>query len=197
MFAPVLSSLMINTMMTAPSEIRTARLRLRQVCQGDLADFSAMNADAKVMEFFPSPWSLEESQAALERISQGFTERGFGPYAIEFEKEFAGVAGLSVPSFQAYFTPCVEILWRLSSRFWSKGIASEAAAAVLHMAFHKLLLPEIVAFTALENTESIRVMERLGMVRDQRAYFDHPVVTDPRLRRHVLYRAKPTARVGE
>jgi RimJ/RimL family protein N-acetyltransferase len=179
----------MDVMLIAPPEIPTGNGRLRRVAKGDVAAFSEMNADPRVMEFFPRPSSLEESHAALERIEKGFTERGFGIYALEFDKEFAGIVGLSVPTFEAYFTPCVEILWRLLPRFWGRGLASEAGAAVLQMAFQTLRMPEVVAFTATGNGRSIRVMERLGMERDQRAYFDHPVVTDVRLQRHVLYRA--------
>ena len=176
-------------MLIAPPEIPTRSGRLRRVAKDDIAAFSEMNADPRVMEFFPRPWSLEESHAALERIEREFTERGFGIYAVEFERDFAGIVGLSVPTFETYFTPCVEILWRLLPRFWGRGLASESGSAVLQMAFQTLKIPEVVAFAAAENARSIRVMERLGMERDQRAYFDHPAVTDIRLQRHVLYRA--------
>jgi RimJ/RimL family protein N-acetyltransferase len=176
-------------MLIAPSEIPTGSGRLRRVAENDLAAFSEMNADPRVMEFFPRPWSLEESHDALERIEKGFTERGFGIYAVEFEREFAGIVGLSVPTFESYFTPCVEILWRLLPRFWGRGLASESGSAVLQMAFQILKMPEVVAFAVAENARSIRVMERLCMEPDQRAYFDHPAITDNRLQRHVLYRA--------
>ena len=176
-------------MLIAPPEIPTRSGRLRRVAKDDIAAFSEMNADPRVMGFFPRPWSLEESHAVLERIKREFTERGFGTYAVEFEREFAGIVGLSVPTFETYFTPCVEILWRLLPRFWERGLASESGSAVLQIAFQTLKLPEVVAFAAAENARSIRVMERLGMERDQRAYFDHPAVPDIRLQRHVLYRA--------
>src|SRR4029077_15463579 len=174
-------------MSTAPAEIKTSRLRLRRLRTDDISEFAAMNADPQVMEFFPRLWSFSESQTILQKINSGFDERGFGTYAVEFERDLAGVIGLSVPSFEAPFTPCVEILWRLRPRFWGKGIASEGAAAILDLAFRTLLLREVVAFTAAINSRSIRVMERLGMKREED--FEHPTVTDTRLKRHVLYRA--------
>ena len=88
--------------------------------KSDLAAFSKMNADPQVMEFFPRPWSFEESRAALEKIEVGFAERGFGTYALVYDEEFAGIVGLSVATFEASFTPCVEILWRLLPRFWGR-----------------------------------------------------------------------------
>jgi RimJ/RimL family protein N-acetyltransferase len=44
-------------------------------------------------------------------------------------KLFLGYIGLAVPSFQARFTPCVEVGWRLSAIHWGKGLATEVAMA--------------------------------------------------------------------
>ena len=159
----------------------------------DLDAFAEMNADAQVMGFFPSPWSYQHSRAVFELISEEFALRGFGVYALDQTGVFAGIVGLGVPSFEAYFTPTVEILWRLIPRFWGKGLATEAAHAVLDMAFNALSLPEVVAFTAAQNERSVGVMERLCMKRAAEPYFDHPDVSDTRLRQHVLYRATATA----
>jgi ribosomal-protein-alanine N-acetyltransferase len=181
---------MIEDMKLAPPEIATPRLRLRRLRSGDLDAFAAMNADEQVMEFFPRPWSFEESKIALERVEKEFTERGFGIYAVALQNtlEFAGVVGLSIPSFEAHFTPCVEILWRLIPRYWRNGFASEAANAVLNMAFQTLALQEVVAFAAIDNLKSFRVMEKIGMQRDSGGDFDHPGVAEPRLKQHALYR---------
>lgn len=148
-----------------------------------------MNADARVMEFFPRLWSKEESRAALARVEEEFEQRGFGVYAVESGGAFAGITGLSMPGFEAHFTPAVEILWRLAYPFWGKGFASEAAGAVLRMAFETLGLAEVVAFAVADNARSIRVMEKIGMKRDPAGDFDHPAVRQAALRRHVLYRA--------
>ncbi len=184
-------------MLIAPPEILTSNGRLRHMVKSDSAVFSEMNADPLVMEFFPRPWSREESRAALEEIEAGFAQRGFGIYALECDVGFAGIVGLSVPAFDASFTPCVEILWRLLPRFWGRGLVSEAGAAVLKMAFQTLRMPEVVAFAAAGNVRSIRVMEQIGMEGDRQKYFDHPAVADIRLRRHVLYRARPKLSVIE
>ena len=176
-------------MLIAPAVILTSNGRLRRMVKSDLAAFSEMNADPLVMEFLPRPWSLEESHAALERIEVGFAQRGFGTYALECDEEFAGIIGLSVPTFDAFFTPCVEILWRLLPRFWGRGLTSEAGLAVLRMAFQTLRMPEVVAFAAAGKVRSIRVMEPIGMEWHRQKYFDHPAVADGRFQRHVLYRA--------
>ena len=177
----------------APSEIVTPRLRLRKLEAGDLDAFAALNADSRVMEFFPRPWTRAESDAALTSACEAFEARGFGVYAAELSGIFAGVVGLSVPSFEAHFTPCVEILWRLLPDYWGQGYATEAAASVLAMAFETLALNEIVAFATTGNHKSIRVMEKIGMQRDVNGDFDHPLVSQAGLRRYVLYRCDRAA----
>ena len=174
----------------SPAEIRTARVHLRRLRALDADAFAALNADPRVMEFFPRPWSRTESDAVLARVCEAYKARGFAPYAAEIGGTFAGVVGLSVPGFEAPFTPCVEILWRLRRQFWGRGYATEAAAAVLAMAFDSLALPEVLAFATVANRKSTRVMEKIGMTRDVNGDFDHPLVAEPHLRRHVLYRAK-------
>lgn len=174
-------------MMLAPPEIHLPDGRLRHLADADFDAFAAMNADPRVMEFFPHPWSAEESRAAMDKIQSGFASRGFGIYALESSGEFAGILGLSVPSFEAHFTPAVEILWRLLPQFWGKGLATNAGKAVLHMALETLHLQRVVAFTAVQNSRSVRVMERLGMRPAAVPFFDHPAVQDDRVRKHILY----------
>lgn len=169
--------------------LTTARLRLRPWRESDLAPFAAMNADPLVMEHFAAPLTREESDAYARRMMAAIEGRGWGNWALEEigGEPFVGFAGLSVPSFEAHFTPCTEIGWRLARSAWGRGYATQAARAALAFGFGELGLAEIVSFTALANARSIAVMERLGMRRD--GEFDHPrLPAGHRLQRHVLYR---------
>jgi ribosomal-protein-alanine N-acetyltransferase len=142
------------------------------------------------MEFMPARLSPAESDLLVDRIEVHFREHGFGLYALELRKEraFIGFAGLSIPSFQAHFTPCVEIGWRLSAEYWGRGLATEAASAVVAHAFESLALDALVSFTVPANIRSRRVMEKIGMTHDPSNDFDHPQLPeDHPLRRHVLY----------
>ena len=172
-------------------EIRTARLRIRSWRDEDIEPHAAMNADPRVMEFFPSVMSREESTAALARARERIAERGFSFWPVEVVggASFIGMVGLSVPSFEAPFMPAVEIGWRLAADHWGQGYATEAARAVLAHGFDRLGLPEIVAFTTAANARSRRVMEKLGMRHDARGRLPPP--GDPGghpQRPHVLYR---------
>ena len=143
------------------------------------------------MEHFHSVLSREESDLLAERIEAHFDQHGFGLWAMEIPNvaAFAGFVGLSVPGFEAHFTPCVEIGWRLAAEHWGRGYATEGARAAMAFGFETLRLGEIVSFTVPGNMRSRRVMERIGMVRDPAGDFDHPApIEDHRRRRHVLYR---------
>lgn len=173
--------------------IRTPRLLLRPWREGDLVPFAALNADPEVMEFFPKPLDRAESDAQAARIREHFDLRGFGRWGVEVPgvADFIGAVGLSVPAFEASFTPCVEVSWRLARAHWGRGYASEAARASLDFGFRELGLAEIVAFTATVNRRSSAVMERIGMARDLGGDFEHPLVPEGHpLRPHILYRAR-------
>jgi ribosomal-protein-alanine N-acetyltransferase len=130
------------------------------------------------------------------RIEGHFAEHGYGLWAVEVRPHdgapvtgFVGFVGLAVPAFEAAFTPCVEIGWRLARGAWGQGYATEGARAALRFGFDVAGIDEIVSFTTVENARSRAVMGRLGMTRDPADDFEHPglPVEDP-LRPHVLYR---------
>jgi RimJ/RimL family protein N-acetyltransferase len=177
--------------MENPSALTTARLLLRPWREADLASFAALNADPAVMAFFPEPLERDASDALARRLADDLARRGYGFWALEVpgQADFIGFVGLSVPSFPAHFTPCVEIGWRLAREHWGQGYATEAARAALAFGFRRLALAEIVSFTAEGNQPSRRVMERLGMTRSPSDDFAHPLLPEGHpLRKHVLYR---------
>ena len=171
--------------------LKTARLLLRPWRPEDLAPFAALNADPRVMEYFPNVLDRAASDAAAARIADHFRQHGYGLWAVEVPgvAPFVGFVGLWIPQFTAHFTPCVEIGWRLAHEHWGHGYASEGALAALAFGFGQLQLAEIVSMTTVANHRSQRVMQRIGMTRNERDDFDHPQLPAGHpLSRHVLYR---------
>jgi ribosomal-protein-alanine N-acetyltransferase len=128
-------------------------------------------------------------ESDLEPLLPMFAEHGFGWWAVDVPgvAPFVGFVGLQEPSFDAWFTPCVEVGWRLSREHWGHGYATEAARAALTHGFDVVGLDEIVSFTVPANVRSRAVMERLGMRYD--GEFEHPRLAEGSpLRTHVLYR---------
>jgi RimJ/RimL family protein N-acetyltransferase len=171
-------------------ELETDRLKLRQWRSEDYPLFADMSADLRVMEYFPSPLTFDESYALASKIEGLIAQRGWGLWVVEIKggDRFAGFVGLHEPLVALPFSPCVEVGWRLGYEFWGQGYATEAANAALKFAFETLGLTEVVSFTATQNLRSQAVMQRLKM-HNTGENFDHPnVPIGHPLREHVLYR---------
>jgi RimJ/RimL family protein N-acetyltransferase len=176
-------------------ELQTPRLTLRQWRSEDREPFAALNADADVMEFFPSVLSRPQSDALADRIEGNIAERGWGLWAVEVPgvAPFIGFVGLAVPEGMP-FSPAVEVGWRLSKQCWGAGYATEGAKEALRFAFQALNLRDVVSLTVPGNVRSRRVMEKLGIANDPADDFDHPRIPEGHpFRRHVLYRIKSTS----
>lgn len=142
------------------------------------------------MELFPDTLDRVDSDALADRAAAHLSEHGWGLWVVEVKNgpDFIGFTGLAVPGFEADFTPCVEVGWRLAADQWGRGYAPEAARAALRHGFEVVGLDEIVSFTSLDNVRSQRVMEKVGMTRV--GEFDHPNLPGDRLERHVLFRVR-------
>jgi RimJ/RimL family protein N-acetyltransferase len=172
-------------------ELATARLQLRGWRDDDRPAFAVLNADPQVMAHFPARLDRSTSDDLVDRFVAHWAEHGLGLWAVERRTDgrLLGFTGLSVPGFDAHFTPAVEVGWRLVRDAWGQGYATEAARAALRFGFETLGLQEIVSFTVPANAPSRRVMERIGMTHDPGDDFDHPRLPPGHgLRRHVLYR---------
>lgn len=156
--------------------ITTARLGLRMWEAKDIVPYFAMSSDSEVMAYFPSILDLQETEASVARIQAHFEQHRFGVYVVELldTKEFIGFTGLMVPTFESFFTPCVEIGWRFKKGAWGKGFATEAAFACLGYGFETLCLDSIYSFTSIHNIRSEKVMQRIGMKKI--CEFDHPKI---------------------
>ena len=171
--------------------VTTARLVLRPFTDVDREPFYALNTHPQVVDSLGTSPSRAESDAMVERYTAELEREGWGFWAVEVPggAPFVGMVGLHRLPPWIPAAPAVEAGWRLHPDHWGHGYATEAAVASLRYGFGEAGLDEIVAYTTTVNARSQAVMERLGMVRDVDADFDHPQVpVGHPLRRHVLYR---------
>ena len=179
--------------------LETERLILRPWQDADLAPFCALNADPSVMEFFPAPLTRDESLAYIHKARMALSERGFGKWAVALKSTgaFAGVCGADIVDFHAPLNGQPELGWRLSKEHWGRGYAPEAARAVMQDLFTHHGFDRVIAFTAVQNARSRRVMEKIGMTHAKAEDFDHPKLPDGHmLRRHVVYALSKPASLG-
>ncbi len=173
--------------------IETPRLLLRPWRDADIDEWAAMNADARVMEFFPGTYDRARSESTAAAMRAELERDGYGWFVLEIKggASFAGGVAVQDVPFEAPFTPAREIGWRLPVEAWGHGYATEGASALMDYVFERLGWDEVVAMTAGINQRSQRVMERLGMSHDPADDFAHPRLgPEHRLSHHVLYRKR-------
>ncbi len=175
--------------------LATPRLLLRTWSLADVAQYHQLNQDPKVIAFLPGSLSKEQVENFIATANKHQQQHGYTLWAVELKKtgELIGYIGLNPIDWQAPFTPAVEIAWRLDSRYWNQGYATEGAKAALAYGFNRVNLEQIVSFTVPDNKRSIRVMKKIGLIRDEYGDFAHPkLAPDHPLSQHILYRLNKT-----
>lgn len=173
--------------------LTTRRLRIRawEDSEADRAFFHRVNSEEKMLEFFPFRRSREEADELFDLMRARGQANGYGWAVAELRETGArvGFTGLARIRDEEVMGVGVEIGWRYVPEAWGKGLASEAARALLVHGFDDLGLERIVAFAVTGNAASISVMQRIGMRARPDLDFDHPAVPDtmPHLKRHAFY----------
>lgn len=170
--------------------IETARLVLRHWQAADLPALRVQSFDQHGMEYLIPVPDEAAFQALLARLDEWRDTLGHSFWVIERCEDGAvlGLCGLKHGTEGTPIAGMTEIGWRLGTAYWHQGYAREAAQAVLTWAWAQLPVERIYAITVPANRPSWGLMERLGMMRDHGADFDHPNVPDDSpLKRHVTY----------
>ena len=176
--------------------LHTARLVMTPVGDHDLAPLNAHWNDPQVARWLwdATPVPLQTVTHLVARSTHTFQHAGWGLWALRpaTEAPLIGTCGLS-PLDPA---PGIELLYSLTPTHWSKGLATEAASAVLVYAFTTLGLPEVMATTNDANHPSLHVLTRLGAVpttRVQVGPHTYPCFTIHPLRTRVCSLEAPVA----
>ncbi len=150
--------------------LTTERLRLRGQTMADLEATLAMDMDPAVHRYIwgahpPAPAAHRATLRA--RIGGDWPPAG-GLWVIEERDDpvFLGWCGV----FPLEDSGLIEIGYRVVRAAWGRGIATEAARAVLDHGFRALGFDPIVAVSHPENTASHRVLEKIGLERQGLAH---------------------------
>jgi len=140
---------------------------MRPFAVDDVDDLHRLWIDPGVRKFLWDDQIIprETAVAVVEGSIDSFATRGFGLWAIFFKNDpeligFGGLRHFTEDGGQEY---AVELLYGVAPGHWGKGIAPEAASAVLRYGFEESKLANIYAGADPPNTASFRVMEKLGM----------------------------------
>ena len=177
----------------ADIRIETERLVLRDWREDDFAALHALCNDPAVMRTIGPLLSRQETRTMLGRLQQRRDDFGHTFWAVERREDvrvigFCGAIRADVPIIAGE----LEIGWRFASECWGQGYATEAAHATIAWLADRYPGEPIYAFTAVINTRSRALMERLGMKRRMDMDFEHPKVPDDSpLKSHVTYQLEP------
>lgn len=146
-----------------PVELRTARLLLRPFELTDVDDVWAYASDPEVARYRPLPDPYTRNDAAEFVDRQMRTDWSISPeFAVVYGRRVIGGISLHVnPEHET-----AELGYLLGKRWWGRGLATEAARAVVDWGFPNFKLHKVYARAHVDNKPSWRVMERLGMTRE-------------------------------
>jgi [ribosomal protein S5]-alanine N-acetyltransferase len=144
--------------------LKTPRLIVRYFTIRDLEALIPILADARVMEF--SILGVHDRQQIRQFIEQrllSYLERGFGLYALihQQNQELIGYCGFFVQKIAEYQE--VEIGYRLATKYWGQGLATEAATAICEYGQNKFKFKRFICLIEPDNHRSIRVAQKLEM----------------------------------
>ena len=167
---------------------KSERLGFRNWKNEDLEEFTKLNSDEDVMEHFPKTLSKKEVEEFIEKLRNHFAKNGFTYYAVEtlVTKEFIGMIGLAFQEYKTFFTPAIDIGWRLKRNAWGKGYATEGAKKCLEYAFNELDINKIISVCTIKNNKSENIMKKIGMTK--KGEFNHPeMINHPEYEKHFCY----------
>lgn len=156
--------------------IQTERLLLRPL---DIADLETVHVYAsdpentRYMQHLPNH-TKDETAAFLQRVTDEWqkAEPCFYEFAIVLRGEQIGAVSIALDEQRKVG----ELGWIVNKRYWKTGVATEAALAVKEFALHTLGLHKLIANCDARNTNSYRLMQRLGMALESdsgQRYYEH------------------------
>ena len=156
--------------MTAPQELRTARLLLRSLEHEDISTIvrlAGANEIAATTLNIPHPYAEDDAQSFLAKANEDFHAGRSIIFAISISsgRELCGAVGLTIADAHRH----AELGYWIGVPFWGKGYATEAASAVVAFGFGTLRLHRIYAHHFAGNTASKRVLEKIGMRHEGRS----------------------------
>jgi RimJ/RimL family protein N-acetyltransferase len=148
--------------------LETERLVLRQLTLEDAPFMLQLVNEPSWLRFIGDRGvrTLEDARRYLqEGPLASYARHGFGLYLTELKPSGApaGICGL----IKRDSLEDVDLGFAFLPRYWGRGYATEAAAAVVGLAFSALGLERLVAITTLDNASSIKLLEKLGMRREE------------------------------
>lgn len=142
----------------------TEKLTLREFSEEDAEGLFRIYSDAETMRFLGGPpASVDEERGNIRNhIERFYRELGFGLWAVVLKSEarLVGRCGILLQAIEGKKRP--ELAYLMDRSYWGRGLATEAANAVVEAAAARYGFEEMIAVISRENKASIRIAEKCG-----------------------------------
>lgn len=154
--------------MTPWFPLETERLLLRDFRLEDEAEICEYARDPGVVRFAnwgPSDLSIVQANLQRRLEDQKSWPRDSVEVAVELRSEARLIGGMRITVLDPS-NRTADFGYTFNRRYWNNGYATEAARALLSLAFSNLNLHRVWASCDVRNHASYRVMQKLGMRRE-------------------------------
>lgn len=165
--------------------LATERLRIDRLRASDEADMQRMHAEASVMRTLGGVRSAEQTRDYLQKNLEHWERHGYGLWILRSRDGGQFMGRSAIRHVHVGGNDEIELGYGLMPEHWGHGFATEAARALVKLAFSSLGLTTLVAFTLTDNLASRRVMIKAG------GTYERDVVHAGQP--HALYRFGPAA----
>ncbi|MEO7523448.1 MAG: GNAT family N-acetyltransferase [Ferruginibacter sp.] len=144
--------------------LSTERTLLRQLNYCDAASIFKLRSDEIVNQFLdrPKTQSLEEATNFIEKINAGIMNHEWFYWAISLRNDPSLLIGTICLWNFSGDRSVAEIGYELDPGYQGKGFMQEAADAILGLAFTKIKLATIKAYTHINNNHSSKLLRKFG-----------------------------------
>jgi [ribosomal protein S5]-alanine N-acetyltransferase len=156
--------------------VETERLLLRPYVIEDVDALEAVLGDSVAMEFYPAALDRRGVEEWIAKNVERYSRDGFGKWAMVVKStgEVGGSSGCVLQEIEGRDE--IEVGYNVRRDLWGRGYAPEAARACMEYAFAKLSARRVISLIRPENSRSIRVAEKNGMIREKTVFwrgYDH------------------------
>jgi ribosomal-protein-alanine N-acetyltransferase len=148
-----------------PVVLETERLVLRHLCMADLDALAALYADPEVRRWFPD--GVRTYQQTCDElawiIDVYYARYGYGLWATILKETGAFIGRCGLLPWDIEGRTEVEVAYLLGRDYWGRGLATEAARAIVDHAFATLPVERLICMTDPGNAASRSVAVKVGM----------------------------------
>ncbi len=157
---------MVDEVFSVFPEINTERLNLREIKQEDRESIYKILSDFEVIKYdtFELFTNIKQAEDMINWFNEAFKQKQaiFWGISLKNSPEIIGFCKceIEIPKVRADFG------YDLNSKYWNKGIITEALSAIMNFTFNELDVNRIEATVSTENIASIKVLKKLGFTQE-------------------------------